>query len=56
VFGVILKTGIDLVTKVYQLTGHWDRDGFCDVEEELLHTDIMKKGKISISISISTAS
>jgi hypothetical protein len=33
VFGVILKTSIDFVVKVYQLTGRWDRDRFCKLEE-----------------------
>jgi len=55
VLGVILKTRIDFITKVYRLTGCWDRDGFCEVEE-LLHSDIMQKEKFSISISKSTAS
>jgi hypothetical protein len=56
VFGVIFKTSVDFVTKVYQLTGHWDRDKFCGAEEEILHTVIMLKGKFSISIFTSTAS
>ena len=39
VFAVIFKSSIDYVTKVYQLTGRWDRGGFCHVEEGRLHTD-----------------
>jgi hypothetical protein len=56
VFGVILKSSIDFVNKVYQLIVCWDRDGFCEVVEELLHTDIMQKENFLISISVSPAS
>jgi len=52
---VILNTSIDFFTKVYQLTGRWDTDGFWEVEE-LLHSDIMQKEKFSIPISTSTTS
>jgi hypothetical protein len=56
VFGVILKTSIDFVTKVYQLTGRCDTDRFCKLEEKLLHTDITQKEHFSISICKSTTS